>query len=187
MAAAQPQMPSAQAIGVQLGATPPGGEGNLLAPQTTTQQAVDALTFDWNESMVNRQKNGRFGPIEGPDKGGGNGGGSPAKSKSGKNAFKGFAKTRLKEHAQKHMQGVGAKTEKEHSALAKLFGSQPVGGNIVGTKDKRGNIIKYDRSKCILFVGNEQTGFIRTFMQVKGGKKEQAEKYVKTHYPDLEL
>ena len=54
MAAVLPQMPSAQAIGVQLGATPPGGEGNLLAPQTTTQQAVDALTFDWNESMVNK-------------------------------------------------------------------------------------------------------------------------------------
>lgn len=86
MAAQQPQVPSAQAIGVQTGQGQPVGEAQMqqpAMPQAPMQSAMmvqDSFSLDWSESMVNRMPNGQFGPKEGPDKGGGSGGGSPAKS-----------------------------------------------------------------------------------------------------------
>lgn len=222
MAAAQPQVPSAQAIGVQPGATPPGGEGQMqqtMMPQSP-MQTTDAwaeddrwvtinggthVRLDKDDRMTKApkglkgktlseatasspQRNERMRPKTGSRKDlTGKSTAHKFGSTEGSNRFRGFSKTRLQRHGKDHMHEVGATDANDYEKKAREFGAQPVGENIVGCRDKEGNIVRYDKEKCILFTGNPQTGFIHTFMMVGNGNKKAAERYVKKNYPDLDL
>ena len=178
LAAQQPQIP---------GEGLPGGEAQPMQGMEMQQmpmQTMDAWTNDkGNKNSGNHNHAGRPNQVGGSAPSGGGGtaqkgnasrkqgtgarkdltGKSTAHnygSTSGKNKFKGFTKTRLEQHGMYHMAETGATNMLEYQKKAKDFGSQPVGGNIVGCRDGEGNIVRYDKERCILLTGNPQTGFI---------------------------
>lgn len=87
--AEQPSVPTPGEIGVQSGDNPPGSEAAMATlgqnSKTPAQgsPARDSFAVDFDESKINRQENGRFGPKEGPDTGGGTGGRAAAPSLKG--------------------------------------------------------------------------------------------------------
>lgn len=105
----------------------------------------------------------------------------------GSNDFSaGFTPESMARH-KKHCEEVGAKDEEEYNEKAIAFGSQPVGGKISGGIDKKGRVVRYDKETCELFIGDPNTGNIITYFVVKEGRPAVAEKYMKTHFSDIDL
>ena len=97
-----------------------------------------------------------------------------------------FTKKQLKTHMH-HIDEVGAKNTKEYTNKAAELASKPIGGNIAGTRDRNGQIIRYNKKTCELVIANPKTKHLVSYFVVKGGNKEEAEKYISGHYPEIKL
>lgn len=110
---------------------------------------------------------------------------------NGSNVFLGFAsKEKEQAHFNDHNDEFGFSSLREYVRAANIFGRKPVGGDIIGGRNKDGNIVRYDTVNNVLFIGNPATGRVVTFMRPKHPDVQNGNNYAKKQivpvdqYPD---